>query len=338
MKEINFKGRIIFSIFLLVLLNSCNRTETLENTSDIKVQIDRFEEDLFSIDLYNLADSISFLKQKYPEFLPLFTYKVINIGGPDDPGFSNKLLAFVSDFTNYRVSKRVKEVFPDLYPYEKELSVAFGRYQEAFPGESIPELISCITGFNQSIITSDNLLAISLDKYLGFNDEFYTLLYPPVPDYMRRVMRPERITSDALLAWVITSFNYNDEKNNLLSGMIYNGRAIYCVKQLMPQLQDTLLWGYTGKQLKFCKDNERRMWEYLVENKKLFETDQFMLNQFINDAPFTKDFSRNSPGRAVVWLGYQIVSSYVKHENSSMEDLMMEDDYQKILNLSKYNP
>jgi hypothetical protein len=286
-----------------------------------------------------LADSIAFLKKKYSEFLPLFTYKIINIGGPDDPGFPDRLLAFISDFTNYKVSKRVKEVFPDLNRYEQQLSLAFDRYQQEFPQEPIPGIISCITGFNQSIITSDSILAISLDKYLGADDDFYTLLYPPVPEYMRRVMRPERITPDAMQAWILTTFDFNEERNNLLAGMIYNGRAIYCVKKLLPELPDTLLWGYTDKQLKFCTDNERSMWEYLVENKKLFETDQFALNQYINDAPFTKDFTKNSPGRAVVWLGYRIIESYAnRNRELTLKDIMMETDYQKILNSSRYNP
>ena len=89
----------------------------------------------------------------------------------------------------------------------------------------------------------------------------------------------------------------------------------------------------------FCKVHEKRMWEYLIENKKLFVTDGFILNQFINDAPFTKDFSQDSPGRAAVWIGYRIIDSYMKNNrNVSLNDLMRETDYQKILNLSKYNP
>jgi hypothetical protein len=341
MKEAKFEKvfKPLLYIPILIIFISCNRTGHKFPSSEVSIHIVRFEEDLFSIDLYSLADSIPYLQKKYPEFLPLFTYKVINIGRPGDADFSNRLLAFVSDFTNYRVSKRVMEIFPDLTLYEKKLSVAFGGYKKVIPNAIIPRVITCITGFNQSIITSDSLLAISLDKYMGSNDEFYTLLYPPVPEYMRRVMIPDRIVPDAMLAWILTTFTYNDQKDNLLSEMIYNGRAIYCVKQLMPSIQDTLLWGYTNKQMEFCIKNERSMWEFLVEYKKLFNTDQFILKQYINEAPFTHDFSQDSPGRAVVWLGYNIVTAYMKHnKNLSLNDLMKETDYQKILNLSRYNP
>ena len=279
---------------------------------EIHIQIDRFEEDLFSISLYNLADSIGYLNKKYPDFFPLFTSKIIEIGNAADEDISSGLIAFVSDFTIYRVSKRVEEVFPTLTNIENELSDAFTRYHNDFPEKPVPHVVSCISGFNQSIITADSLLVISLDKYLGPEDEFYFLLYPPVPAYLRQVMRPEKIPSDAMLAWIITEFDYNNAKDNLLSQMIFNGRAEYYVKRLMPDIADTLLWGYTSKQMDFCFDYEKRMWEYLVENKKLFITDGFIINQFIGDAPFTKDFTRESPGRVVVWLGYRIVDSYMK--------------------------
>ena len=81
------------------------------------------------------------------------------------------------------------------------------------------------------------------------------------------------------------------------------------------------------------------MWAFLVEHKLLFNTDKFIIDQFIQDGPFTKDFSKDSPGRAGVWLGYRVVESYMKHNRDiGLNDLMQETDYLKILNLSNYNP
>ena len=303
------------------------------------IQIRRFDKDLFRISVYEIKDSIPFLLREYPHFLPLFGHKIIEIGGPESPGFEERLQAFVSDFTIYRVSKRVAEVFPDLNTTEKELSEGFGRHISYFPGYTIPDVVTCISGFNQSIVTAENLLVISLDKYLGSDDDFYKLLQPPVPEYQRFVMRPDKISSDALYGWVVAEFPYNSEKDNLLSQMIFKGRAMYCVKQLLPDISDSLLWGFSSLQLQFCFDNEKSIWEYLVENKLLFETEKFRVNQFVNPAPFTKDFSQESPGRAAIWLGFRITESLVKHNRDrSLQEIMEEDDYQKLLQFSKYNP
>ena len=39
--------------------------------------------------------------------------------------------------------------------------------------EKFPEIFTCITGFNNSIITGDSVLGISLDRYLGADCEYY---------------------------------------------------------------------------------------------------------------------------------------------------------------------
>jgi hypothetical protein len=325
--------------FILISISGCRHGKKIFGSKKASIKIDRFEKDLFSISLYNLADSISVLENTYADFFPLFTNKIIQIGNPGQSDFSNRLLAFVSDFTIYRVYSRVEKVFPNLDKTEEELSVAFGNYKVEFPGHPVPHIVSCISGFNQSIVITDSLIAISLDKYLGIDDEFYKLLYPPVPAYMCYVMHPGKIPSDVIRAWIIGEFEYHDSKDNLLTNMIYEGRAMYCVKQLMPAITDSLLWGYTPRQLRFCKENEKQMWTYLVEHKLLFENNKFKTGQFISEAPFTKDFSRDSPGRSAVWIGYQIVNSYMKRNGSiTLNQLMNETDYLKILNTSRYNP
>jgi hypothetical protein len=330
---------LLFAGLTLLSLTCCKQKKTEPGTKRLTIKIDRFEKDLFSIGVYNLHDSIPFLERKYPDFFTLFCYKIIQIGGTKQSDFSDRLLAFVSDFTIYKVNKRVGQVFPNLDETENELSLIFGNYATVFPDHPIPHIVTCISGFNQSIVIADSLIVICLDKYLGCDDEFYKLLYPPVPEYMRYVMHPGKIPSDVIRSWIIGEFAYNDSRDNLMTKMIFEGRAMYCTRQLMPRKNDSLLWGFTPRQLQFCKENEKHMWTYLVEHKLLFENNKFIVSQYVSEAPFTKDFSKDSPGRAAVWIGSQIVNSYMKqNKNISLAELMKETDYLKILNLSRYNP
>ena len=88
-----------------------------------------------------------------------------------------------------------------------------------------------------------------------------------------------------------------------------------------------------------CLNNEARMWEYLVENKLLFATDRITIRKFTGVGPFTKDFTNESPARAAVWIGWRIVEAYSrKNPDIGLRDIMKEQDYQKILTLSEYNP
>ena len=332
-------GSTILYFTITLFIAGCRPDHRSIRYEPADIEIKRFDQDLFDISVYDIADNIRYLKEKYPRFLPLFGYKIIEIGGPGDPRFEEGLQAFMTDFTIYRVDRRVKEVFPDLTLIKDELANGFGRYAGYFPEYGIPEVITCISGFNQSIVTGENILVISLDRYLGTDDEFYKLLQPPVPEYQRNVMYPQKIPSDALYGWIVSEFTYNGKTDNLLSQMIFKGRAMYCVKCLLREINDTLLWGFSSEQMQFCYDNEKGMWEYLVENKLLFETEKFRVNQFVNPGPFTKDFSQESPGRAAIWIGYRIIESLAKHQREvSLQQIMQENDYQKLLQLSKYNP
>jgi len=81
------------------------------------------------------------------------------------------------------------------------------------------------------------------------------------------------------------------------------------------------------------------MWNYLVENKLLFSTKQMDIVRYITDGPTTTVFPQESPARTGVWLGRQIIRSYMRHNPGvSLPQLMANNDYQQILNASVYTP
>jgi hypothetical protein len=91
--------------------------------------------------------------------------------------------------------------------------------------------------------------------------------------------------------------------------------------------------------MKFCRDNESQMWQYLVEHNLLFNTEQFTIRKLTGEAPFTGYFGKESPGRAAVWLGFRIVESYmIKNPSAKMEDMIKNTDIQGILEKAKYSP
>jgi hypothetical protein len=186
-------------------------------------------------------------------------------------------------------------------------------------------------------MTDDSLLAISLDKYLGRQEEIYKKagLY----NYLVNNMHPGKLVSDCMLFWGETEFPYHDSINTLATQMIYKGRLYYFLNAMVPYQPDTLRWGYSSGDLATCLSDEKAMWAALIENKFLFSTDRFTIDKFILEGPFTKDFGRQSPARAAVWIGYRIVSAYMENNPEVMlPQLMEERDYMKILNLSSYNP
>jgi len=96
-----------------------------QNGTHVKLIIDRFEEDLFGISVYHLKDSIGILQQKYPDFFPLFTAEVLEITDTSKEIITEGVISFTTDFTIYRVSNHVREIFPSLEGYETGLAEAF---------------------------------------------------------------------------------------------------------------------------------------------------------------------------------------------------------------------
>ena len=328
--------QLIFFILIVTACFSCSRNPLKVDISAISIDfsIDHFETDLLS----NPVDSgtVKMLDEKYGEFFKIFTYRMIWIGGMDEESFIPGLQKFVADTLienlNNLVSAKINT--EDL---DDELKNAFRYYQYYFPEKHVPRVVSCISGFNQSIVTANNLIGISLDKFLGRDCSYYAQL--GLPEYKRRRMNPENIVPETMMAWATTEFPKNDNSSNLLSNIIFQGKMMYFVDAMLPDLADTLKIGFTKKQLDFCKTSEPGMWAFLAEHKLLFSSQRMDVKRYIDDAPYTNSFTNESPGRTGVWIGCQIVRAYMKkNPEVSLPQLLQNQNYQEILNKSGYQP
>jgi len=334
------KRNILFFCFVCIfIISDCTNNSKNPDISNIRVNLKflRFEQDLFKTDFEKIADSIPFFQKKYGEFFEIFNYKIIKIGSSRDPGYPDTLKKFLTDYTNNQIYKEVNRIFPNNDTLKHRLEDVFRYYKYYFPNMPVPTVITYISCFNQAVISTDTIIAIGLDDYLGSNCDFYKQM--GLYQYKRYNMYKERIPVDCARLWALTQFPLNDSTNNLLANIIYQGKVLYFVSKLLPNETDTLITGISKTHLKWCKDFEEKMWTYLVENKLLFRTDYLTINKFINDGPFTKDFGKSSPARAAVWLGFQIINEYMnKNPGISLKTLMLENDYTKILRLSKFKP
>jgi hypothetical protein len=332
--------KIIPTLILILtgMTFSCKQDKLHVNVSKIEVNItvDRFEKDLFSADPASLKDSIPLWKKRYGSFLQYFSY-IVKLGNINDPAYADRLTLFVTDHTNYLIYKRTMEVYPNVDAFKANLDDAYKHYRYYFPGKPLPRIITYVAGFNQSAITGDSLIAMGLDKYLGSNEPLYR--DAGIYKYLVMNMYPGKLASDCISFWGETEFPFYDSINNLVSNMIYRGKIMYFTRAMIPDQPDSINWGFSAKNLEYCAANEKAMWTELIEKKYLFNTDRFTIDKFILEGPYTKDFGRESPARAAVWIGYKIVSAFMaKNSDITLPMLMTDRDYMRILNQSSYNP
>jgi hypothetical protein len=340
LKFINFLLVIVFA-----MLNSCTEDpipeEKLEAITQ-NISFKRFEKELFEefegskLATANNSKDLEYFKETYGGFFTLFSRNIIQIGYPDDPAFNYSLGLFVNDKTIQEVYGKVNETFPNTDDLENELNNAFKRYLYFFPDSSLPQVLTMISGFNYGIITTDEYLGISLDMYLGSDCEYYDML--GIPKYKSLQMNKENIVPSAVKGWISTSYDFDVDDKKLIELMVFEGKMLYLLDVLLPKHSDEYKIGYTKEEMEWCEKNEANIWAHFIEEELLFSAVFKQINKYVNEAPFTPGFVRESPGRLAHWIGWQIVRKTMKKNPQITVQQLMEMPAEEVLKISKYKP
>ena len=335
--------KIIPFLAVILIFSACKKNERQWNAdvSNVKIdlQVKRFELEFFTTPVDSVYKKLPEWKQKYGEdFLYYYFNELLGLGMPEQKQFMLRLREFREYCDVYDLYNQVLTVFPPNDDFiEKSLEEPFKRFKYYFPDRPLPRVYTEISGFLVSVFTGDNnILGISLDKYLGQNYEIYSQMFE---NYLRRRMFKEMLPIDVMRAWATVQFPYNDSVKTLMTKMIYEGRLQYFLDVMFPNTADTLKWGYTYQQWGWANAYEDKIWNYLVDKKLLFSNEDLDIKNFTGEAPFTTVFHSNSAPRSGTFIGYKIVQSYMNHHPEvSLKQLMEETDYMKIYNQSYYNP
>ncbi len=304
---------------------------------EVSVSLERFDQEFYSLFEDFTIDDILDLQNRYNEFFDIYNHRIIRIGGIENHAYRNFVRTFLSDYAVTESYKAINEVFEDCSDLNDELSLAFRYFKCHFPDRNIPRIIAYNGGFNQSVVTTEGIVGVGLDKYLGEDNDLYDML--EIPGFAKREMNPERIPLDVVKAYALMEFPYYDSVDNLANRMIYNGMILFLLDACFPRYSDKYKIGYDDRQIAYCRTFEREMWSYLINEKLLFSTNHLTIRKFTENAPFTSDFGNESPARTGNWLGWQIVRSYMKNNKDiSVYELLHMTNYQKILNQSGYHP
>jgi hypothetical protein len=324
-------NRLYIVVLCACLLVSCKSGKPDISGIHLDIEIQRLDRDIFN-------SAVDSLRQKYGVFLDYYTNGILDIGTYRDSAFREYLELFKNDETVKTASEGVNKQYPDLKELSNKLTTAFKYYRYYFPDKYIPKIYTYISGFNQNLILTDSVLAIGLDKYLGADYKLYDDLR--IPKYLSRNMNRDKIVSDYVSTWISSEWILNLRKSNdLVSKMLYEGKILYATKMILPDEADSLIFGFSADQIKWCKNNETTMWITLIEGKLLFSTNHFAIKKLTDPAPHTAEFTNESPGKACNWIGYNIIAKYMKNNSQlTLRELMDNEDYHKIFEQAKYKP
>lgn len=341
-----------FALLLATGLFAC-KDKKIPDVSGIKVNLtlQRFEKDFFSLDTLNLRPAgFQPLYEKYGAFTSDYIAQILGIVPTTDSNYTPELSlkSFLHDYSPIRDS--ADKLFQDFSRYEKEVKKGLQFVKYYFPNYKLPPKLITFIGpmdaaFEASlgkygdVITEDGL-AVGLQLHLGSNFSLYhsemgQQLYP---EYISRRFTPDYISVNCMKNIIDDIYPEKIRGLNLVEQMVEKGKRLYALEKILPYTEDSLLTGYTAKQLKGCYDNEGNIWNYFLTNGLLYKNEPDLIREYVTDGPFTQALGQGSPGFIGMWVGRQIIRKYVtKHASVTLEQLLHTEP-RKIFEESKYKP
>ena len=316
--------RFFFSVLIvLCLFFSCsNKNEPKIDVSNIHVD---FSTKRYDIDFYSASETTLFkVKENYPYLFP--------------KEFTDSLsLAKINDKDEQELFVETQKQFADFSTEKNELLTLFKYIKYYNPKFKAPDVITMLTNidYENRVIYADSLLLVSLDVYLGKYHRFYK----DFPKYIKENNTKEHIVVDVAKS-IIDSQTLPSTKRRFIDKVIYEGKKMYLLDSYLPFISEKLKTGYSSDKLNWAKANEEEIWMYFIDRELLFSTDVKLKKRFLEDAPFSKFYMEQdqlSPGKIGVWVGWQIVHSFMKNNDVSLQKLLVTDE-DIIFKKSKYKP
>jgi len=315
-------NRLLIVAIVLLFAISCKKEIAKKvDVSNIKVtvSVDRFEQKFYEADETTLPS----LKKEFPYLFPI----------QNDSIWLNK----IKDKEERELYKKSQAVFGDFENEKAQIEDLFKHVKYFHPNFEPPKIITLITNldYQNKIVYADSLLFVSLDMYLGKKSE----VYQDFPVYLSQNFDKSQLVVDMASA-ISDRYFTADKSRQFLNMVIGAGKKMYMIDSYLPSVSDAEKIGYNEAEYEWALTNESQIWKYFIEKKVLYSTDSGLYDRFMANAPFSKfyiDIDKESPGRIGVWLGWQIVRSYMKNNEVTLQQLL-QTDAKEIFKKSKYKP
>ncbi|MBX5438215.1 MAG: hypothetical protein IRZ29_01595 [Thermoflavifilum sp.] len=339
-------NRIVWALCIAFACTGCVRQHhrplpDVSNISVPPVKIYRFDQALTALDTTHLQQAVARLYQAYPTFMPVYFAQIMNYGPYSDTNhlLFDELRAMLGSKDIRGLQDTINQHFADLHWLENQLREGFRYLKYYFPSYRIPRVVSFYSGLNNfGAVTVDTVLGIGLDMFLGPQYPFYLQVSDPYPEYMLHQFAPEYIVPDCFKVIEQQMFPPRQE-GTLLDMMIQAGKQLYFLDAVLPKAPDSVKIGFSQKQLDWCKQNERMIWQYFIQNNLLYVRDMQQILHYIGPGPSTQGMPKEAPGNIGSWVGWQIVRKYMDdHPEVSLPQLMQMQDAQQLLTEARYRP
>ena len=129
----------------------------------------------------------------------------------------------------------------------------------------------------------------------------------------------------------------NRADQTMLADMVYYGKGYVFTKTMLPDVADSLIIGYSDRQLTETFNAQDIVWGHFIDNQLIYQTNPAIKGRYLNERPFTAEIGQRCPGAIGRWVGWRIVGRYHdEHDDVTITDLMRNSDARQIFEQSGY--
>lgn len=343
--------QILWALSIIVLLAACKG----KNIPDVKgipviLSLQEFDNDFFNIDTSRVGTELDRLAAKYPDFLPVYIVSVLGIN-PQDPMMPEAVKAFINSYKG--VHHLGNEVFAknknSLFENLKLAVQLFKHYEPNFIIDSpfvITKFVGPMDAFepfsigDYGDVRTKNGVGLSMQFHLGADAVVYeeSAAHGLFYDYQSKRFLPEMMAVNSVKNLIEDTYPYTFGNRPLIEEIVEKGKRVYLTQQLLPYVNDSLILGFTGKQLDDSYKNEAYIWNYFIKSDLLYNNEGTIKQLYVKDGPKTAELSEDAPGYIGLFIGMQIIKAYIKENPIVSFRQLMEKPAADILSASKYKP
>lgn len=331
---------------ILVFLFSCSNDKAKPDVSGIKtdIVIHRFDKDFFALDTNNIQTSLQQIEKKYPAFLSLyfkFFAPVKDIAQQNNLSFDSALIQYYRFIKPLAVAADQK--FNDLSEIKSGLEENLRYVKYYFPSFKTPVVLTSVESLNPDNPNEiygttyyNDSLVISLQMFLGKDYPAYDP--SQYPDYLRRRFETQYIVPNSVRSIAAELYADTSESSSLIEQMIEKAKQWWLMKKLMPDVEDSLITGYSAAQTKDLEREEGNVWGVIRQNEDLFSVNPVTIQTYIGEGPFTRTLPEGAPGNIGPWIGWQIIKKFEERNPKLTLDQILHTTAKKIFEEAKYKP
>ncbi|MBC6994389.1 hypothetical protein QWY85_01540 [Neolewinella lacunae] len=340
---------ILWSLFLLLSLSACQPDEVPPpDVSDVPASLEvlRFDRALMALDTNDLAGGIAALGDRFGEFANVYFTHIIPLRRGDfSPAEQLEIMkAFLTFPLITEIDSASTAQFPpaEIEAQREAILQALRYYRYYLPTAPQPDtLVFYLAQFElAAFLYGDGNLGVGLDFFLGpdYNYQRIDAREAIFSRYLARTYTPAHLP-EKVMRVVIEDYFPQPRGGSLIDYLIYEGKKLYLLDKVLPATPDSILHEVTAAQMEWLRENEVSIYAHLQKENLLYATEADLIRKLTQPAPTTPGMPTDSPGQAVNYLGRRIVEDFVRaNPDVTMEELLAEEDGQKILAAARYKP